>query len=372
MSASPASKEPPAPAIAATLTKPPPLSCSRSTWPSRRPPFEAHPARPRRAARRRGHQRRGVGDFRNGRRRRRSSPRLSWWISPRSLQPRDGAPTRGSRRHPLRHAFHDRPRLALKDVLQAGEYQFAQPVSVWDAFESSPPGPCCSTPSPCLKGSRASRSPNSSKRQASGSADAFLALTADPAPMRDIFPAAESLEGCLFPETYSFPRNTAPEKVLDAMLRGFRVAFDEAKRGSDSKLGPYEALTMASLIEKETGVDEERPLVSSVYYNRIRLGMLLQCDPTIIYGLILDDRYRGKIYESDIRDPHDYNTYVHPGLPPGPIANPGLASLKAAFHPADSDYLYFVAESAGKPSHIFSKNLQAHNKAVAQYRRTLR
>ncbi|MCB1019581.1 MAG: endolytic transglycosylase MltG [Acidobacteria bacterium] len=259
-----------------------------------------------------------------------------------------------------------------KDVLQAGEYEFTRPVSVWDAFDKLASGAVLLHTVTVPEGLTRFEIAKLVQEAGFGSADAFLTLTADPGPIRDLFPAAQSLEGCLYPETYSFPRNTEPKTVLDAMLRGFRNAFEQAKQGSDSKLAPYEALTMASLIEKETGVDDERPLVSSVYYNRIRIGMLLQCDPTIIYGLLLEDRYRGKIYESDIRDPHDYNTYVHAGLPPGPIANPGLASLKAAFHPADTNYLYFVAESAGKPGHIFSKNLQAHNQAVAQYRRTLR
>ena len=258
------------------------------------------------------------------------------------------------------------------EVLQAGEYQFRQPVSVSDAYDKLVKGEVVLHAVTVPEGLTRYEIAKVVAEAGFAAEDEFLALTADPTPIQDLFPRAKSLEGCLFPETYNFPRSTGPDEVLQAMLRAFRGAFEQAARGSESALEPYEALTMASLIEKETGVVEERRLVSSVYYNRIRLGMLLQCDPTIIYGLLVEDRYRGKIYESDIRDPHPYNTYVHPGLPPGPIANPGLASLRAAFHPAKSDYLYFVAEAAGKPSHVFSKSLTAHNRAVSEYRRTLR
>ena len=257
------------------------------------------------------------------------------------------------------------------DVLQAGEYQFRQPVSVWEAYDKLVRGEVVLHSITVPEGLTRFEVAQVVAKAGFGTEEEFLALTANPEPMQDLFPDAQSLEGCLFPETYNFPRSAGPEAVLEAMLRAFRAAFEDAAKGTESKLEPYEALTLASLIEKETGVVEERRLVASVYYNRMRLGMLLQCDPTIIYGLLLEDRYRGRIYESDIKDPHPYNTYVHAGLPPGPIANPGLPSIRAAFHPATSDYLYFVAEAAGKPSHVFSKNLTAHNRAVAEYRRTL-
>jgi len=278
----------------------------------------------------------------------------------------DAGVIRSARHFMLARAWRSR------DVLQAGEYEFRRPLSIWDAFDKLVRGEVMLHAVTVPEGLTRFEVAEVVAEAGFGSAERFVALTADPAPVRDLFPDAESLEGCLYPETYRFPRSAGPEGVLEAMLRAFREAFEDAAKGSESRLEPYEVLTLASLIEKETGVEGERRLVSSVYYNRIRLGMLLQCDPTIIYGLILERRYRGKIYESDIRDPHDYNTYVHPGLPPGPIANPGLASIRAGFHPADSDYLYFVAEAAGKPSHVFSKNLRAHNEAVAAYRRTLR
>jgi len=127
-------------------------------------------------------------------------------------------------------------------------------------------------------------------------------------------------------------------------------------------------VTMASLIEKETGTTSERALVASVFENRLRLNMPLQCDPTTVYAALLENRYRGAIHKSDLASTNPYNTYAHAGLPPGPIANPGLQSLEAALHPASSDYLYFVANPRAPGSHHFSATLAEHEKAVAALR----
>ncbi len=126
------------------------------------------------------------------------------------------------------------------------------------------------------------------------------------------------------------------------------------------------------MVEKETAVPDERPLVASVYANRLRRGMALDCDPTTIYAALLDQRYHGTIYRSDLNSVNDYNTYQHGGLPPGPIANPGIESLKAALAPAQTDYLYFVAKPDGSGRHQFSRTIEEHNRAVAQYRRGLK
>jgi UPF0755 protein len=198
--------------------------------------------------------------------------------------------------------------------------------------------------------------------------DEFLKLTADPTPITDLFPEAESLEGFLFPETYSLVKAATGEQLLAAMLANFRQVFAAASRDAQTDLSPYETLTLASLIEKESGVPSERPLISAVFHNRLRRGMRLQCDPTIIYGLLVEDRYRGAIHVSDIKDPHPYNTYVHTGLPPGPIANPGAESLRAALSPADSDYIFFVANPGGAGDHSFASTLPEHNQAVARLR----
>jgi UPF0755 protein len=134
----------------------------------------------------------------------------------------------------------------------------------------------------------------------------------------------------------------------------------------------HHVVTLASLVEKEGKLPEERPVIAAVFTNRLRMGMKLDCDPTTIYAALLQDRYRGTIYRSDLESMSPYKTYKHPGLPPGPIANPGLASLKAALHPADSDALFFVARPDGSGGHTFHNNIAGHNDAVAEYRRGLK
>ena len=154
------------------------------------------------------------------------------------------------------------------------------------------------------------------------------------------------------------------------MVGRFRSVFAELSEGRSPKLTPYQLVTLASMIEKETGVGGERKLVASVFYNRLERRMLLQCDPTVIYGLMAEDRYNGRLTREELASPHVYNTYVHAGLPPGPIANPGSASLKAVFEPAETNYLYFVAQAGGGGGHVFSESLEAHNQAVGAYRRS--
>jgi UPF0755 protein len=134
----------------------------------------------------------------------------------------------------------------------------------------------------------------------------------------------------------------------------------------------HRIVTLASLVEKETGVGHERPLVAAVFINRLRAGMPLQCDPTTVYAALLENRYRGAIRKSDLTSTNPYNTYAHPGLPPGPIANPGAPSLQAALHPAAAGYLYFVAQADGSGTHHFSVTLAEHDRAVAAFRKTAR
>lgn len=255
-------------------------------------------------------------------------------------------------------------------ILQAGEYEFSEPSSVWDVFSDISNGRvklyALTIPEGLTRFETAAVVGDSQF----ATEEEFLELTADPAPIQDLFPEAESLEGVLYPETYHLPRTADGERLLEVMLEAFRENFTRARLGAVTELEPYEALALASMVEKETAVATERPLVSSVYHNRLERDMRMQCDPTIIYGLLLEGRYRGAIYESDIRDPHAYNTYVHQGLPPGPIASPGWTSMRAAFHPAETDYLFFVAESTQSAKHVFTETLSAHNRAVAAYRRT--
>jgi UPF0755 protein len=143
-------------------------------------------------------------------------------------------------------------------------------------------------------------------------------------------------------------------------------------QGLHTTANAHETVTLASLVEKESKLVDERPHVAAVFANRARIGMKLDCDPTTIYAALLDHRYRGTIYRSDLASGNPYNTYQHAGLPPGPIANPGLASIKAALMPAESDALYFVLRPDGSGAHEFSKNIAAHQAATARYRHGLR
>jgi UPF0755 protein len=199
--------------------------------------------------------------------------------------------------------------------------------------------------------------------------DAFLsAARTDAALIADLDPSAISLEGYLFPDTYHFARRATPQQILAAMVRRFRQATEEM-----GLQGNYHHLvTMASLIERETPMDSERPLIASVFENRLTRGMPLETDPSVIYAALLEGRYRGTIYASDLSAESPYNTYKHTGLPPGPICNPGRASLRAAMRPAQTNYLYFVAASANPSGKsLFSETLEEHTRNVQQYRKSL-
>jgi len=174
-----------------------------------------------------------------------------------------------------------------------------------------------------------------------------------------------SVEGFLFPETYTFRARSHPDEVLETMIRTFKKNFTEeiVIRGQALNLNPLAIVTLASIIEKETGKASERPHISSVFHNRMRIGMRLQTDPTVIYGMW--ERFDGNLRKDDLRTPTPYNTYVISGLPPGPIANPGIAALKAAVEPLQTKDLYFV--SRGDGSHIFSTNFEDHQRSVYQY-----
>ncbi|MBN1550905.1 endolytic transglycosylase MltG, partial [bacterium] len=177
-------------------------------------------------------------------------------------------------------------------------------------------------------------------------------------------------EGYLFPETYYFPKGTTAQSMIEMMIDRFQKEFsdDWLIAGKTHGMNQHELVTLASLVEKETSIPSERPIVSSVFHNRLRLGMLLQCDPTVIYAL--GESYTGKLTFDDLEIDNAYNTYQYPGLPPGPIANPGAESIYAACFPADTSFLYFVVKSGG--GHEFSTSLSAHNRAVQRYRRQTR
>lgn len=193
----------------------------------------------------------------------------------------------------------------------------------------------------------------------------FLELTEDKALLRQYGISGPSLEGHLFPDTYYFSRGTPTLAVLDTMVKRFRQAvapFMEKTQGTGMKF--EDVVTLASIVEKETGRPEERPLIASVFLNRLRLGMRLESDPTVIYGM---ENFGGDLKKKDLTEKTPYNTYVIYGLTPGPIANPGLESIRAVVEPARTDYLYFVSRNDG--SHQFSKTLAEHNRAVGIYQK---
>ncbi len=257
-------------------------------------------------------------------------------------------------------------------TLMAGEYRFKKPLTAAEAFEMVASGKVRLYRLTVPEGLNRFQIAEVVREFSLVSADEFLELTEDPEPVVDLFPDAKNLEGFLYPETYSLASTSSTGDLLDAMIGKFREALDKARRDRTSELNDWDVLILASMIEKETYGMAERGVVSSVFHNRIQRGMLMQCDPTVIYGLILEDRYRGKIYRSDLKDPHPYNTYVHSGLPPGPITNPGSKSLQAAFSPDTTDFLFFVAKPGGDSGHTFSRTLAEHNHAVSKWRRYVR
>lgn len=196
------------------------------------------------------------------------------------------------------------------------------------------------------------------------SKDNFTDSATDPETARKFGIDARSLEGYLFPETYYFEKPVSPEKIIQTMTDRFKNVFNSQWKKRAGRLGfsVHEIVTLASIIEKETGSAQEREIIASVFHNRIKKNMRLDSDPTVIYGI---ENFDGNLTRKHLRTPTPYNTYTRKGLPPGPIANPGKASLKAALYPADTPYLYFVADS--KTSHYFSTTLEEHNQAVRKY-----
>jgi UPF0755 protein len=238
-----------------------------------------------------------------------------------------------------------------------------------------------------------------------GPAEDFVKVAQSDTGLVAFDPNARSLEGYLFPDTYEFTRTMTMRDMASTMVRRFaqvaqqiglfaapskdapkpkgccdhldapNFTIPEAERNQgDRGLSMVDDLksivTMASIIEKETAVPDERPLVASVYYNRLQKNIALDADPSIIYAELLAGTYTGALHHDDMRFDSPYNTYVHPGLPPGPIANPGKSALEAAMHPAQSDYYYFVADAAGH--HRFARTIEEHNKNVDAYRRAMR
>ncbi len=254
--------------------------------------------------------------------------------------------------------------------LQAGEYRFAEPLSVIQVADKLIRGLIYYHEFTVPEGySRLEIAALLEQKGFARAADVLAA--ADRADLvADLSQNARNLEGFLFPDTYRLARGTTADEIAQIMVGRFReVSAELEPRLRESSLSLHQVVTLASLIEKETSVDAERELISAVFQNRLKKRMLLQCDPTVIYAAQLRGNYRGTIFQSDLESNSPYNTYRYPGLPPGPIANPGKRSLDAALSPAQSDYLYFVADNRG--GHVFSRTLAEHQRAVSAYRKGL-
>ncbi|HWB85514.1 MAG TPA: endolytic transglycosylase MltG [Bryobacteraceae bacterium] len=252
--------------------------------------------------------------------------------------------------------------------LQAGEYRFDHPESPRQVFDRIARGDIVYYVLSVPEGKDMFEIGAAVEHLGLFSAEQFVAAARNPALIHDLDPQAPTLEGYLFPNTYRLNRQTTPEGLCRLMTAKFRGVWQKLHSSADI----HQTITLASLVEKEGKLSAERPVIAAVFLNRLRIGMTLDCDSTTIYAATLDHRYRGTIYRSDLASDNPYNTYRHAGLPPGPIANPGLASIQAVLHPADSDALYFVLRPDGSGAHTFSSTIAAHRVAAKKYRRGLR
>ena len=302
----------------------------------------------------------------------------------RASQIADSLAARGVLRHRwpflLRYLI-GRPRRTLR----AGEYMFDRPLRPIDVYRKLVLGEVYLHPVVIPEGSDRFDIARILNQRLGIDPELFLRVTRQTMPIHDLDPKAPSLEGYLFPDTYRFPRGVSAATVVTTMLARFRhivatrfadvgatlVVAQGRPRGAPLHQGGltgwHDVITLASLVEKETPEASERPLVAGVFERRLALGMPLQCDPTVVYAAQLEDRPMGPITQTDLQLNSPYNTYRHAGLPPGPIANPGEASIRAALHPAAGDALYFVANNQG--GHVFARTLAEHQLNVARYRR---
>lgn len=253
-------------------------------------------------------------------------------------------------------------------TLRAGEYRFDHPANLPEVFARIARGDVYTHTLVVPEGFNIFDIAQAVKAAGLGDAAEFLkAERRNTALIADLSPQADSLEGYLFPDTYHFSRHTTPEQMLAMMVKRFRA--QSRRLGLLDRPDVAKIVTLASLVEREVRVGTERPLVAGVFDNRLAAGMPLDTDPSVVYAALLANHWRGKIYRSDLDFNSPYNTYRHAGLPPGPIANPGVAAIQAALNPTQSDYLYFVADAQGHTR--FSVDLKEHAKQVQDYRNSI-
>ena len=260
----------------------------------------------------------------------------------------------------LWHAFHRRP------SLKAGEYLFDHDASAIDVHRRLARGDVYVHTVVIPEGYNIFDIAQAIESAGLGSRQDFLKVAiTDTALISDLAPQATSLEGYLFPNTYEFTRTQSMRDMATEMVKQFRQVATEIGLSEDVQ----KTVTLASVIEKETAVSDERPEVASVYLNRLSKRIPLQADPSVIYAELLKGTYGGALHHTDMQFDSQYNTYRHAGLPPGPIANPGKSSLLAAMHPAETRFFYFVSDGNGH--HRFSSTLEEHNRNVAALRRAV-
>ncbi len=251
--------------------------------------------------------------------------------------------------------------------LKAGEYRFREPLSTPQVVATLARGEVATHPVTLIEGLTLPESAAALADAGRGDLEAFLREMRDPARIADLDPDATDLEGYLFPDTYRFAAGTSEAAIVDELVGTFRRRYRDRLEGRIEPGELRRLVTLASVVEKEAQLDEERPVIAGVYAHRLRRRMPLQADPTVIYALILLDRWDGNLRRPDLRVDSPYNTYRYPGLPPGPICSSGLASLEAAAAPADTPYLYFVSRNDG--SHVFAATLAEHNRNVERWQR---
>jgi UPF0755 protein len=268
-----------------------------------------------------------------------------------------------------RYAF-DAVRIWKHGTLRAGEYRFDHPASVFEVYSRIQRGDVYTKTVVVPEGSTMFDIAARLAEAGLGTREEFLqAAVRDTNLVADIDPRAKSLEGYLFPDTYHLPRKSTGDQIAAAMVHRFRQEAEKLGLKDNVR----SVVTLASLVERESALDSERPLVASVFENRLAKKMPLMTDPSVIYGLELQHEWRGTIYASDLKRDTPYNTYLHAGMPPGPVANPGVPSLRAAMEPAHTGYLYFVAAGKNPQGHsLFAETLEEHNRNVAGYRKAVK
>ena len=247
--------------------------------------------------------------------------------------------------------------------LKAGEYRFDHPMTADEVVTKIAKGDVYKRLITFREGLTIAEMAQVWEEKKFGSAKDFMKAATNFSLIHDLDPAARDLEGYLFPETYALPRDTPASEVVAQMVSNFKKAFAPLQKDAEQVGLPVrQAVSLAALVEKETAAPDERPMVAAVYLNRLHQHMPMQADPTVVYAMEKAGKYHGNISKADLSMDSPYNTYKYPGLPPGPIAAPGRASLEAVAHPAQVDYLYFVSKNDG--THVFATTLAEHNKNV--------